>query len=120
MPTRVSATWPPLKRIIVGIARTPYSTATASFSSMFTFAMESLPFSSVASSSKIGAMALHGPHHGAQKSTRTGVVAVVTADLKVSVVRLAIFSDIGLSVQKQENGKQRGRNCRDPAHADHP
>ena len=39
-------------------------------------------------------MALQGPHHGAQKSTRTGVVAEVTADLKVSVVRLAIFSDM--------------------------
>jgi hypothetical protein len=39
-------------------------------------------------------MALQGPHQGAQKSTRTGVVAVVMADLNVSVVRLAIFADM--------------------------
>ena len=94
MPTSVSATAPPLKRIIVGMARTPYSTAMPSFSSMLTLTIVNLPSSSAASSSRMGAMALHGPHHGAQKSTRTGVVAEVMADLKVSVVRLAIFSDL--------------------------
>src|SRR5215216_3980166 len=97
MPTRVSATLPALKRIIVGIARTPYSAAIESWSSMLTFAIFNLPSSSLASSSRVGAIALHGPHHGAQKSTRTGVVALAMADLKDSVVRWAIFSDIVIS-----------------------
>src|SRR4051812_23603318 len=96
MPTRVSATAPPLKRIIVGMARTPYSTAMESFSSILTFVILSLPSNSVASSSRIGAIALQGPHHGAQKSTSTGVVAEVIVDLNVSVVRLVIFSDMVL------------------------
>src|ERR1044071_7071906 len=94
MPTSVSATWPPLKRIIVGMARTPYLAATASWSSMLTFAIFNLPSSSVANSSRIGAIALQGPHHGAQKSTSTGVVDALTVLLKDSVVRLTILSDM--------------------------
>ncbi len=39
-------------------------------------------------------MALHGPHQGAQKSTSRGVVAAATVALKLSVVRLAILSDM--------------------------
>ena len=73
----------------------PYSAAIASFSSMLTLAMEILPSNSVASSSRTGAIALHGPHQGAQKSTRSGVAEDDTAFLKVSVVRWVILSDIG-------------------------
>src|SRR5580693_5785702 len=82
---------------MVGIARIPYSAAIASLSSMLTFATVSFPSNSTASSSRMGAIALHGPHHGAQKSTRRGVVDAATAALNVSVVRWAIFSDIGTS-----------------------
>jgi hypothetical protein len=46
----------------------------------------------------MGAMALQGPHQGAQKSTSSGVVAAATVALKLSVVRLAIFSDMVMKV----------------------
>jgi len=39
-------------------------------------------------------MALHGPHHGAQKSTSRGVDDAATAALNVSAVRWLIFSDM--------------------------
>src|SRR5690348_1539530 len=85
---------------------------------MLTFAIFSLPSSSVASSSSVGAMALHGPHHGAQKSTRTGVVALEMADLKDSVVRLAILSDMLISGSETREWKtaetQLRRRHRDP------
>ena len=49
-------------------------------------------------------MALQGPHQGAQKSTSSGVVAAATVALKLSVVRLAIFSDMVMNdlVQKRD------------------
>src|SRR4030095_17148956 len=40
---------------------------------MSTFAIVSLPSYSLATSSSTGANILHGPHHSAQKSTRTGL-----------------------------------------------
>ena len=61
---------------------------TASCSSMLTFAILIFPSNSVASSSRIGAMALHGPHQGAQKSTSTGVGDAFKVLLKDSVVML--------------------------------
>jgi hypothetical protein len=42
------------------------------FSSTFTLIKLTLSENSFAISSTIGATALHGPHHGAQKSTKTG------------------------------------------------
>src|SRR3954467_6357365 len=102
----VSTTLPPLKSSIVGIARIPYSAPIASFSSMFTLVILTLPSSSVASSSRIGAIALQGPHQGAQKSTSTGVAAAVTVGLKGSVVRFVIFSDMVVWMKGQENGRE--------------
>lgn len=75
------------------MARTPYSAEMASFSSTLTFPIVSLPSSSVAISSRIGAIALQGPHQGAQKSTSTGWSLLMVVE-KEEESRLAMFSDI--------------------------
>src|SRR3712207_6726837 len=67
----VLAAWPCLKTIIVGIDMTPYWAAVCWFSSTLSFTMRRSPRSPAISSST-GATTRHGPHHGAQKSTRTG------------------------------------------------
>src|SRR6185436_10618387 len=71
-PTRSATFLPSLKIIIVGIAWIAYFCVTAGFWSTSSLAILTLPFSSVATASSAGAMALHGPHHSAKKSTTTG------------------------------------------------
>lgn len=45
------------------------------------------------SSSIVGLIILHGPHHGAQKSTRTGTVLFITSDSQfVSVTSIAFIA----------------------------
>ena len=58
----------------VGIARIPNFPASSLLLSTFTLQILALSPNSSASASKIGAIALHGPHQGAQKSTTTGAV----------------------------------------------
>jgi hypothetical protein len=41
-------------------------------------------------SSRIGPTARHGPHHSAQKSTKTGVLLFKTSASKVAVVTLLV------------------------------
>src|SRR6202012_410259 len=71
-PTFVAATWPPEKIIMVGMPRTPYLVGTWGFSSILILAIVTLSPSSLANSSSAGAIMRQGPHHSAQKSTRTG------------------------------------------------
>src|SRR4051812_49908312 len=66
------ATWPFLKRIIVGIERTSYFAAVCWFSSTLSLTIRR-SCRSLAISSRTGPTTRQGPHHGAQKSTRTGV-----------------------------------------------
>ncbi len=54
---------------------------------MLTFPIFSLPSYSPAISSSIGAIILHGPHHSAQKSTRTGVGELITSSVKLVPVK---------------------------------
>ena len=71
-PIDVAATLPSLNKIRVGIDITLYLNAIVSASSVFTLQI----FTSVTSSaisSIIGESILQGPHHGAQKSTNTGI-----------------------------------------------
>src|SRR3712207_5900551 len=65
------AGWPFLKRIIVGIERTPNCAAVRWLSSTLSLTIRR-SCRSPAISSSTGATTRHGPHHGAQKSTRTG------------------------------------------------
>src|ERR1700685_267823 len=81
-PILMPATWTFLNMIRVGIPRTPYFIGVCGFSSMFNFATVTLPFMSVAMSSRNGAIILQGPHHSAQKSTSTGPGALRTSSLK--------------------------------------
>src|SRR5262249_14877087 len=55
----------------VGIERTWKRAASPGCSSTFTLAIVTRPVYSWARSSRTGAIALHGPHHSAQKSTTT-------------------------------------------------
>src|SRR5216683_4650242 len=59
---------------------------------MFTLAMVSLPAYSAPISSRAGAIALHGPHHSAQKSTSTAPLAPSTSVLKLASVTALVFS----------------------------
>src|SRR6185312_16201342 len=67
------------------------------FWSMFTLTTRSLPSYCWASASSIGAMALHGPHHSAQKSSSTGVSDFSTSCSKASSLTWVIRSLTGKS-----------------------
>src|SRR5687767_2374762 len=71
-PTLVAAISPFLNSMSVGMPRTPYLVGVSGLSSMLTFATVTWSPLSAASSSRNGAIILHGPHHSAQKSTTTG------------------------------------------------
>src|SRR5690606_16660679 len=75
---------PFLKRIMVGMERTPYFTVVDGFSSTLSLTIFTLPESSWESSSRTGAIARQGPHHSAQKSTRTGSWELRTSSPKVA------------------------------------
>src|SRR5688572_29727009 len=74
---------------------------------MLTLPILTRPSYSLASSSRIGATILQGPHHSAQKSTRTGVVDLRTSASKFAVVRVRIVEEaIGKIIK---SSSQRGR-----------
>src|SRR4051794_41036353 len=58
---------------------------------MSSFATVSLSLFSPAISSRTGATILHGPHHSAQKSTRTVLSLCRTSSLKVASVTSTVF-----------------------------
>src|SRR3989338_691512 len=99
-----AASFPSLKRISVGMLITPYvsaagfhfspRTAVTSYS-----AKSTSPAYSAESSSNVGLSFMHGAHHGAQKSTRTGMSALSTLSsyvLSVTSMRLS-SSVMGIS-----------------------
>src|SRR5256884_778490 len=88
-PTAAAAGSPSLNRISVGIDITPKRWATAGCSSMFSFTIFRSSRSSAIWSST-GAIAWHGPHHSAQKSTSTGCSLPSTCVSKVSSVTESI------------------------------
>lgn len=73
-PTNSSTTSPSLKSFTAGIDITPYFFAASALSSVAAFARIILPSYSFATFSNVGFSDTQGPHHSAQKSTRTGVV----------------------------------------------
>ena len=73
-PTCCETRSPLLNTAKVGMLKTLYFEASSLFWSTFTLTKLTLPEYSLAISSTIGATALHGPHHGAQKSTKTGIL----------------------------------------------
>ena len=71
-PRNSSTTSPSAKSFTLGMLWMPYSAASSWCSSVFTLASTHSPRASPASRSSTGPSVRHGPHHGAQKSTRTG------------------------------------------------
>src|ERR1043165_4514145 len=74
------------------MARMPYFVARPWKSSMLSLAILTLPSYSAASSSRMGATILQGPHHSAQKSTNTGTGDFKTSSPKFPSVRVTIFA----------------------------
>src|SRR4051812_4864086 len=69
---------------------------------MLTLAIVSFSPCSAAISSRTGATILHGPHHSAQKSTRTGLSLASTSVSKVSSVTVLVAAPMlspGVKVQ---------------------
>src|SRR5512145_2370977 len=88
-------------RMIVGIPRTPYFAGVAGLSSTFTLPTLTLPSYSSAMASITGAIALHGAHQVAQKSTMTGIGLCRTSASKFASVNARTFSlDITYSLKR--------------------
>src|SRR5665213_2025846 len=85
---------PSTKANTAGIDCTRIWLAISGFWSISTFTNLILPLASRTSFSRVGVRALQGPHHGAQKSTRTGTdfEASITSAAKVLVVESLIRS----------------------------
>ena len=71
-PMKPSAGWPLTKAITAGIDWMPIWPGMAGCSSMFILTSLTLPLAARTAFSRMGVSCLHGPHHGAQKSTSTG------------------------------------------------
>src|SRR5262245_29655173 len=91
-PTTDSTTWPPLNRRSVGMPRTWDLNETFGLSSTLSLPTVTLPAYSVASAPTVGARRLQGPHHSAQKSTRTGAPDCSTSASKLLSVKFRTFS----------------------------
>src|SRR6266542_49188 len=89
-PTIRSPTSPAATNRIVGIDRMSYLTASPGFSSTLTLASVTRPSEASASSSRTGAIARHGPHHSAQKSTIIRPGLAIRASSKVCSVRWTV------------------------------
>src|SRR5689334_15657877 len=100
----------------VGMPRTPYFIGVCGFSSMLILATVTLPFISAAISSRKGAIILQGPHHSAQKSTRTGFAARSTSASNEPPVTLVVALMIPPRKTRERLGDaENGRQGRPPA-----
>src|ERR1700733_5903259 len=93
-PTCGAAGLPSLNMISVGMPRTANWDGDIGLLSISTLATVSLPANSPASSSNAGPIILQGPHHSAQKSTRTGpfLLASTTSVAKLLSVTGTVFA----------------------------
>ena len=89
-PTIVFTTSPLTKTYIEGIEVIPYLIAIVDSSSVLSFTILSFEPCSSEISSRIGPTARQGPHHSAQKSTKTGVLLFKTSASNDAVVTLLV------------------------------
>src|SRR5438093_8496889 len=90
-PTICSFTWPSLMTRRVGMPRILKRAAVEPFASTSSLPILTRPLYSSAMASTVGAMARHGAHQAAQKSTKTGLLAFTTSDSKfVSVISIVL------------------------------
>ncbi len=87
-PMKPSTGWPPTKPKTAGIDCTRICAAIRWFWSTSILTRRTLPLASVTAFSSAGVSVLHGPHHGAQKSTMIGTSweASITSAMKVASV----------------------------------
>src|SRR6185295_13818285 len=85
-PTICSLTWPSLMTRRVGMPRTLKRAAVEPFASTSSLPTLTRPLYSSAIASTVGAIARHGAHQAAQKSTKTGVLDFTTSDSKLESV----------------------------------
>jgi len=81
-----STFFPFLNTMQVGMLRIPYFVAILVLLSVLTFTALNLSPNSLMSSSIVGPSILQGPHHGAQKSTKTGTGLLITSSSQFSSV----------------------------------
>jgi hypothetical protein len=86
---------PDWKMAKVGMLRIPYCAPSADSSSVFTLMNCAREPILALTCVNTGAIALHGPHQGAQKSTTTG-----TSLLESCAVKAALFTDLGSEPNK--------------------
>jgi len=84
-PMILSASQPFFSMTTVGMLETWNCSAVLGFSSTSSLAMSAFPVYSLASSSIVGAKALQGPHHAAQKSTRANGFFLIVSSKFASV-----------------------------------
>lgn len=85
-PITLSFFSPFLKKRTVGMLLIPYCVGMFGESSVLSLKHAIFPAYSLANSSITGAIILHGPHHGAQNSTNTGVSLAITRLFQVESV----------------------------------
>src|SRR5438876_9362893 len=85
-PTICSLTWPSLMTRRVGMPRTLKRAAVEPLASTSSLPTLTRPLYSSAIASTVGAIARHGAHQAAQKSTRTVVLDFTTSDSKFASV----------------------------------
>src|SRR3989344_1118694 len=91
-PMILFTSFPPLKMIMHGIPLTSSFAAISCPSSTLNFTNSSLLWNSLDIFSSTGPTILQGPHHGAQKSTRTGVLLCSTSFWNSSLVMSFILT----------------------------
>src|SRR5581483_3935420 len=93
----------------VGIDFTWCSADVRGFSSTFSLTIFTFPFRSLAACSSAGATARQGPHHGAQKSTSTGMGQSSTSRFQVASLAATGRSGNTLCLHRPHRGSSRRR-----------
>src|SRR6266702_1550256 len=94
-PITCLTTSPSENRLIVGTIMTPCARIVSGFSSMLSLTTSTLPAYSAAIASSTGPTWRHGPHHGAQYSTMTGLGLARTSAAKLwSLTDLAALIEL--------------------------
>ena len=86
-PMKPSTGWPLVKAITAGIDWMPSWPGICGCSSMFILTSRTLPPAAFTAFSSTGVSCLHGPHHGAQKSTSTGRLRRFLDDVLAEALR---------------------------------
>ncbi|GMQ77698.1 MAG: hypothetical protein BMS9Abin02_0186 [Anaerolineae bacterium] len=121
---------PCLNNITVGRPITPWFITWFRLASVSSRATTNIPEYSPAISSKMGSIALHGPHHSTQKSTKTGLLDFSTSYMPhppayrrttasyPSTLRIARCREQTFEGIKHGSGTDRGRadDTKDPQH----